>query len=77
MEGIKEGHILRHIIKEGQIWKHIKSENNYIVKCTNMRFEDTSEEWIDGIVYAPMYESNLKCFVRSVDSFIDSFELIK
>jgi hypothetical protein len=64
-------------IKEGQIWNNIKDGNNYIVKCTNMRFKDTSGEWIDGIVYAPMYESNWKCFVRSVDSFIDSFTLIK
>ena len=64
-------------IKVGQVWQHTKSGNNYVVKCTNMRFKDTTDKWVDGILYAPMYESNWKCFVRSVDNFIDSFTLIK
>ena len=64
-------------IKEGQIWIHTKTGNNYIVKSTNMRFKLPTGEWIDGILYAPMYESNFECFVRSVDDFISSFTLVK
>lgn len=64
-------------IKEGQIWAHTTTGNNYIVKSTNMRFKLPTGEWIDGILYAPMYESNWNCFVRSVDSFLDDFELVE
>ena len=63
--------------KVGQVWIHNKSGNRYVVKCTNMRFKDSSDKWVDGILYAPMYESNWECFVRSVDDFIDSFTLVK
>ena len=61
----------------GQVWIHNKSGNRYVVKGTNMRFKDSSDKWVDGILYAPMYESNWECFVRSVDDFLGSFTLIK
>ena len=64
-------------IKAGQVWHHTKSGNNYVVKCTNMRFKDTTDKWVDGILYAPMYESNWECFVRSVDDFLASFTLVE
>jgi hypothetical protein len=64
-------------VEVGQVWLHIKSGNIYVVKCTNMRFKDTTDKWVDGILYAPMYESNWECFVRSVDDFLASFTLVK
>jgi len=64
-------------IKTGQVWQHTKSGNNYVIKCTNMRFKDKTGKWFDGILYAPMYESNWECFVRSVDDFLASFTLVK
>lgn len=64
-------------VEVGQVWQHNNSGNDYVVKCTNMRFKDTSGKWIDGILYAPMYESNWECFVRSVDDFLASFTLVK
>ena len=64
-------------VEVGQVWQHTKSGNNYVVKCTNMRFKDTTDKWVDGILYAPMYESNWECFVRSVDDFLASFTLVE
>lgn len=62
-------------IKVGQVWIHNKSGNSYRVKCVNMKFKDSNNIWVDGVLYEPMYDSEWECFVRNVDNFISSFTL--
>lgn len=65
----------REELRRGAIVIHVKHGTRYIVDSCNMRFKDKDGTWVDGVLYKPLYKNIYDLFVRSVESFLDEFEL--
>lgn len=64
-------------LKNNIIVYHIKTNKKYKVLFCNSRLKDSVNNWIDSVVYAPLYENDYDCFCREKSSFIKDFDLVK
>jgi hypothetical protein len=56
----------------GTVIKHIKNQKNYrIIRCIPMKLK---EVWTLAVEYEPLYESEIKNYVREWDDIYRSFE---
>lgn len=63
-------------LKNGVLVHHRDKGTNYRVVHVNMRTKDSQHNWIDGVVYAPLYRNDYDCFCRSKVSFLEDFDLV-
>lgn len=57
-----------------QIWIHTKYNREYVILSDNARMKDVNTgEWIDCIVYSPLYDNKYNAFCREKESFYKEF----
>ena len=56
------------------VWIHKKYNREYRVVSDNARLKNSNGEWIDCVIYAPLYENEFEMFAREKDSFYKEFE---
>ena len=56
------------------IWIHKKYNREYRIVSDNARLKNSNGEWIDCVIYAPLYENEFEMFAREKDSFYKEFE---
>lgn len=56
------------------VWIHKKYNREYRIVSDNARLKNSNGEWIDCVIYAPLYENEFEMFAREKDSFYKEFE---
>ena len=56
------------------VWIHKKYNREYRIVSNNARLKNSNGEWIDCVIYAPLYENEFEMFAREKDSFYKEFE---
>ena len=60
--------------QSGCVWIHKKYNREYRIVSDNARLKNSNGEWIDCVIYAPLYENEFEMFAREKDSFYKEFE---
>lgn len=55
------------------IWIHKKTGNRYEIVSDNARMK-VNGEWVDCVVYRPLYANKYEMFARGKNSFYQEFE---
>ena len=56
------------------VWIHKKYNREYRIVSDNARLKNSNGEWIDCVIYAPLYENEFEMFAREKESFYKEFE---
>ena len=71
----KDYNILERVKEQTErIWIHKKYNREYRIVSDNARLKNSNGEWIDCVIYAPLYENEFEMFAREKDSFYKEFE---
>ena len=60
-----------------QIYRHIKYNRLYSIVSMNAKMKLDSGEWVECVIYKPMYENPIEMFSRRKESFLEEFELVE
>ena len=60
--------------EEECVWVHKKHNREYRIVSDNARLKNSNGEWIDCVIYAPLYENEFEMFAREKESFYNEFE---
>ena len=60
--------------QEESIYVHKKYNREYRIVSNNARLKNSNGEWIDCVIYAPLYENEFEMFAREKESFYKEFE---
>lgn len=60
-----------------QIYRHIKYNRLYTIVSMNAKMKLDSGEWVECVIYKPMYENPIEMFSRRKESFLEEFELVE
>lgn len=63
-------------LKLGARVLHVKHNKQYAILDFQSRMKDSSGEWIDCVIYYPLYENPYYYFCREIESFLEEFELV-
>ena len=55
------------------MWIHKKTGNKYEVVSENAKMKLPSGEWIESVIYKPLYENEVELFARDKKSFYEDF----
>lgn len=64
-------------LKNGIRVCHTKYNRIYRILSCNMRMKDSALNWIDAVVYYPLYLNRHECFCREKESFLAEFEVVE
>ena len=60
--------------QEKSVWIHQKHNKKYKIVSDNSRMKDIhTGEWIDCVIYQPLYENQYEMFCREKESFYKEF----
>ena len=74
---IIESHQQEQSDKPECVWIHKKDRKAYRIVSDNARLKNSNGEWIDCVIYAPLYENKFEAFAREKNSFYSEFEKVK
>lgn len=74
---IIESHQQEQLDKSECVLIHKKYSKAYRIVSDNARLKNSNGEWIDCVIYAPLYENKFEVFAREKNSFYSEFEKIK
>ena len=60
--------------QEESVWVHKKYNREYRIVSNNARLKNSNGEWINCVIYAPLYENEFEMFAREKESFYREFE---
>jgi len=66
-------------LKKGMTVCHRKYGRFYKIVSCNARLKDSDPEkdWLDCVIYAPLYPNQHEMFSREVNSFVSGFDPVK
>lgn len=63
-------------LKKGIKVCHTKHNTLYVVLSAKMRMKDSAKDWVDAVIYAPLYDNEYDSFCRERESFLKEFEVV-
>ncbi len=56
-----------------EVWIHKKYNRKYTLVSDNARLKDSNGDWVDCVIYSPLYENQYEMFARKKESFYREF----